>query len=418
MSLARHLITHAVQGGRLPDALDAGVTTDWLTDPADRDVWQFLCEFQTRYGKAAGPQALAAEYPTYKLADTPEPLDFVLDRLRDQRKTALLEMALLRASHAFAAADNATVERELAAVLRDIEAQIPATSDVDLSITGPARVTRYRERAARDGGLVGIPTGFDAMDAATGGFRDGQLISLLGPPKAGKSTFMQWSSLAAWRAPRRPMYVTFEMPRPELEERLDALEAGVSSTELRDGTLSPLELDKVERTTRRMELRPQYWLTEDSASTMTVSGLVAKATRLRAQILFVDGVYMMQDELGGKPGEWLALGHIMSSLKQAAKALQIPIVVSTQVRESKMHGGKITSASIGYSPAFAEYSDVLLAVQPTRDHNIVKMVNLPGRSVAPFEFWMERDWASGRMYEHATDPLGEVDDDDQDDDRF
>lgn len=410
MDIARHLITQSVQAGHLSAALDAGIKPDWITDPSAREVWEFLLEFQSRYGKAAGPEALAAEYPNYKLIETPEPVDYVLDRLRHLRKTSLLEMALLRASHAFASLDNEAVERELVGVLREIEAQVPTTVDVDLTVTGAARMARYRKRAERDGGLTGIPTGFDALDHATGGFRPGQLICLVGPPKAGKSTYLQWSSLAAWRAPNRTMFVSFEMTSAELEERLDALEAQVSATGLRDGLLSIPDMQKVERSTRHMELRPQYWLTEDASSTSTVTSLIAKAERLRPQALYVDGVYLMSDDQGEQQGSWQALAHITRSLKQAAKALKIPVIISTQVRLTKMTGGEITAASIGYGPSFAEDCDILLAVQPTKDHDITKMKNLPGRAVGPFEFWMKRDWNSGKMTELTYDPHGEVSD--------
>ncbi|TKK84677.1 hypothetical protein FDA94_29120 [Herbidospora galbida] len=416
MDLPRHLITQIVTGGDLSQALDAGVTSEWLADPKALQVWQFLTEFQIRHGKAPTTEALKAEFPTYKLAKQPEPLDYVLDKLREQRKMSILEAALGRATQRFTTGDPEATARELAAALAELEAEVPSTVDVDITTTALKRAAAYRERAGQELRMHGIPTGFDAVDQLTGGWRPGWLVALVGPPKAGKSTYLLLSSLAAWSAPKRPMFVTFEMTAREMEERLDALESKVSPNGLRDGTLTKADLDRVEKRLRSMELRPSYWLTEDASSASTVSQIVAKAQRLKPDILFIDGVYLMSDDHGEKPGDWKAIANITRGLKRAAKSLGIPIIISTQVRLSKIHGGEITAASIGYGPSFAEDADLIIAAQPTSDHDITKMKSLVGRTVAPFEFWIRRDWDHGTMTELAYDPFGDTDDLGDDDD--
>ncbi|MEU4534302.1 DnaB-like helicase C-terminal domain-containing protein [Streptosporangium sp. NPDC023825] len=420
MDYPRHLISHTVTSSDLRPATDAGLRADWITDPESARVWRYLLEFQASYGQVPSAAVLAAEYPTYKLLADTEPIGYVIDQLRDARAMAMLEAALDQAVGDFERGDVRGVRASLSGVLTELATEMPVSRDVDITQTGAARMERYRDLAKRDGKLVGIPTGFAALDAATGGFRKQQLIVLVGPPKAGKSTALLWFALAAHAAVKSPFTLGFEMSNDEVEERLDALRAQVSATKLRDGNLSEAELRRVEKATRQMELMTPWWLSSDIHSATTVSGVSAKIQALKPDIAFIDGIYMMQDDHGEKPGSPQALTNISRAFKRLAQAADIPTVVTSQVLLSKMQGGQVELGSIGYTSALGQDADLVIAVEPTQQHDIFKIKLLAGRNVAPFAFFVRRDWAGGVITELDHDPFGEDDfgDDDFDDDRF
>src|SRR5690606_13779274 len=121
---------------------------------------------------------------------------------------------------------------------------------------------------------------------------------------------------------------------------------GVSASRLRDGTLPPKYLSRVEAAARRMELMRPFWLSTDSLASCTVSGLAAKAKKLRPDILFVDGMYLMQDDLGEPPNSTLGLAHISRDLKRLAQNLNIPVVGTHQILESKQVNGRSQLSSL------------------------------------------------------------------------
>src|SRR5690606_3670771 len=254
--------------------------------------------------------ALSWEFPNYTLTDSAEPLPYLLDRLKDRWVVGVYDLALNEAVSHLQANRLDAVHKSLSGALSTIQGQSTPMLDVDVTLTAAQRMDRYRSLASRDNGLVGITTGFWALDEVCGGLRPGQFVIIGGPPKAGKSTVLLWMAMSAHQVAKVPMFVGFEMSVEEQEERIDSIRAGVSASRLRDGTLPPKYLSRVEAAARRMELMRPFWLSTDSLASCTVSGLAAKAKKLRPDILFVDGMYLMQDDLGEPPNSTLGLAHI------------------------------------------------------------------------------------------------------------
>jgi len=415
VDLARHLISHVVLNGDLVKVLDAGVRPDWLIDPVGRSVWRFITDYYKDFRSVPSQEVLASEFPTYRLVE-PAPIDYVLDRLRQARTQAILNQGVYEAMDLLDQGDLESVVTVLNSTLAKLTYEIPKGNDVDITVTGPERLARYRELAERDGSLIGIPTGFWTLDEVTGGFRPGQLIIFTGPPKAGKSLYLLWSAIAAWYAARKVLYIGFEMSNEEQEERLDALIANIDLAALRDGRLTKQDFDKLEQATRSMKLRPNFWLSQEP--TLTVSEVCAKIEKYEPNACYIDGIYFMQDEYGEKPGSWQAYTNISRGLKQATKKLEIPIICTTQSKISKMLGGKLSLGSIGYSGSFGEDADLLIGLEPTVKPNITHVVRLAGRACGPFEFWVSRDFQNGTITELTTDPFGDSDAFAEDGDEF
>ena len=64
---------------------------------------------------------------------------------------------------------------------------LSGTSDLDLTDEKNKFWEEYEFRK-NNPGLLGIPTGFPTIDTVTGGLQRGQLITIVAPPKTGKTT--------------------------------------------------------------------------------------------------------------------------------------------------------------------------------------------------------------------------------------
>ena len=137
-------------------------------------------------------------------------------------------------------------------------------------------------------------------------------------------------------------------------------------------------------------------MTEDSTSLTTVSAIAGKIQQYRPGILFVDGVYLMDDEHGEPKGSSQALTNITRSLKRLAQRFDIPIVGTTQVLSWKLGNKKsrqVTADSIGYSSSFVQDSDLVLGVEsdPDIDNQSIIRVIL-ARTAPKGEVRIKWDW--------------------------
>jgi replicative DNA helicase len=288
--------------------------------------------------------------------------------------------------------------------------------DVDIMHDWEKRFANYVEMQNTPNAIKGIPTGFVGLDRITAGLRPQQLITFVGEAKKGKSLISLIMANAAHAHGKTPMFVSFEMSIEEQQARYDALISGVAHTKILRGNLLPQELDKIKKAlTIRKNMHP-FLMSEDTSSLTTVSALAGKLQQYRPHLLFVDGVYLMDDDLGEPKGSPQALTNITRSLKRLAQQFDIPVIGTTQVLSWKLGNRKtrqITADSIGYTSSFAQDSDLVIGVESdpdVPDQAILRVVL--ARTAPRGEVYIKWDWSNMDFTE-----VGE-DDDDNDSDNW
>ena len=125
---------------------------------------------------------------------------------------------------------------------------MPEGKDVDYFTMFQENTLERLIDRANNPGLRGVgETGFDILDTITGGYQDGQLISIVAVPKTGKSTLALYSALHVRSVGRRAMFFTFEMSAAEQEDRLVSMVSGVDYNAILDGTITQREIDIIAR---------------------------------------------------------------------------------------------------------------------------------------------------------------------------
>lgn len=402
----RLLVSRVIQDKDLTDVADAGITAEFFGDPDNKAVFKAILRHKATYGEIPSLATIKTDFPTYKFLKVEDSMLVLTDRLREQHTLYLLEQGLADSVDAHEEGNALAAVAALHKTLADIASAVPNARDTDLTETGQARLARYLTLKDLPNGLRGIPTGFNTIDRATQGLQKEQLVTFVGPPKAGKSTLLLLAAMAAHLHGERPLFIGFEMSNEEQEERFDAIRAGISHARLRNGTLKKSEWDKLERALRELAAMPSFFLSSDSMNATTLTGVQSKIDHIQPTIVFLDGIYMMQDELGEAQGSSQALTNLTRGFKRMAKNLRLPIVISTQVLEWKMNKKKgITSDSIGYSSSFAQDSDVILGVESTDDANINKIKVVLARNCPPLETYCQWDWETGKFEELNEDPF-------------
>jgi replicative DNA helicase len=251
--------------------------------------------------------------------------------------------------------------------------------------------------------LLGIATGFKTIDQATAGLQPGQLITIIAPPKTGKSVLALQVAVNVHNDGYVPLFQSFEMNNIEQQHRHDAMRAHIAHSRLIRGGLTKEEETRYKKTLEDMESMHKFYLT-DAVSAMTVTGLSAKIDKLRPDIAFVDGVYLMLDEITGEQNSPQALTNITRGLKQLAMAKKIPIVISTQVLLWKMKKRQVSADAIGYSSSFYQDSDVILGLQKQdeEDDTSRELRIVASRNCGPASSDLLWDWEEGKFEEYGS----------------
>jgi len=409
VDVERNLISKAVREQDLKPLFEAKITVDFFQDEEHRKVFLWVGEYYARYGECPTSKALKQEFASYSLIDTSEPYAYYLDEMRDRRKHALMTETLQASAQAVQAGETDEAVKHLTDGLLKIGTEVSVLRDTNLVETGETRLERYR--IMRDNpGLHGIPTGFPSIDLATGGLQNEQLITLVGLPKAGKSTIALAIAVHAHTQGKSVLFVGFEMSNDEQEARHDGMRAGINYQRLIHGKMTPRDERALEKAYKLQESLPPFVLSSDIQSATTVSGLAAKAEEYQPDLIVVDGAYLMESEIPGvEPGSPQALTSITRSLKRMAQRIQRPVLITTQGlswKHSKKRG--ITADTIGYSSSFAQDSDVILGVESMAPEmmNVAKL-NIVAARAAPsgHSFFIRFDWETGSFDESEEDEM-------------
>jgi replicative DNA helicase len=398
------LLSRAIRTRDISSMLEAGVNDDWFFVEENRAVWRFIRQHWTRYQEVPTGVTVLDNFPTYRLLAVDDSLEYLLDQLIEYRKRQSTISVVQDASEAIASGDhNAAIAVLGQGVAKLLDEGARETTDIDLTDNATQRFEEYLNVKTRPNGLLGIATGFKTIDQATAGLQPGQLITIIAPPKTGKSVLALQVAVNVHKDGFVPLFQSFEMNNIEQQHRHDAMRAHIAHSRLIRGGLNKDEETRYMQVLEEMETMHKFYLT-DAVSAMTVTGLSAKIDKLRPDIVFVDGVYLMVDEITGEQNSPQALTNITRGLKQLAMAKKIPIVISTQVLLWKMKKKQVSADAIGYSSSFYQDSDVILGLQKQdeEDDTSRELRIVASRNCGPASSDLLWDWEEGKFEEYGS----------------
>lgn len=398
------LLSRAIRTRDITPLLEAGVTDDWFFVDENRQVWRFLRQHWTKYQEVPTSVTVVDNFPTYRLLAVDDTLEYLVDQLVEYRKRQHAITVIQDASEAIAGGDhNVAISVLSQGVAKLIDEGARESNDIDLTREATKRFEEYTHIKTRPNGLIGFATGFKTIDEATAGLQPGQLITIIAPPKTGKSVLAMQMAVNVHRDGFVPMFQSFEMTNLEQQQRHDSMRSRIAHSRLIRGALTPAEEARYMDELKAMEAMHKFYLT-DSVSAMTVTGLAAKIDKIRPDIAFVDGVYLMTDEVTGESNSPQALTNITRNLKHLAMAKKIPIVISTQVLLWKMKKRQVSADAIGYSSSFYQDSDVILGLQKQdeEDDTSRELRIVASRNCGPATSDLLWDWEAGKFEEYGS----------------
>lgn len=253
--------------------------------------------------------------------------------------TTLVGEAYDPTSDAFELLDKA--ESEIFQI-SDTQMRRPAASMSDVIKTTLQQLEAIH---GQEGGITGVPSGFNRLDEYTSGWQRSDLIIVAARPSMGKTAFALTCARNAALHPQHPAGVaifSLEMGAEQLAQRLLTSEARIDAQAARTGRMKDRDWQALARAAGRLSAAPIYI---DDTPGLSVLELRAKCRRLKAEhdigLVVVDYLQLMQGTTNNRQANReQEIAHISRSLKSLAKELDVPVVALSQLsRAVESRGG-------------------------------------------------------------------------------
>lgn len=241
------------------------------------------------------------------------------------------------------------IEQQLWEVTHDTK----QTSYVNAGELAHATLTEMSALLASGQSILGITTGYEALDAVTTGYHAGDLVMIAARPGMGKSSFLTSSLLRATRIPSdgslpEAAYLhSLEMPKDQVALRLACSFAGIEFQKIRLNKLQHHEWNKLFDACKALMKQPIY---VDDKPAITVAELRSNVRKIKREIelgriiakrlklVAVDYLQLMRGEQG--QGREREISSISQGLKALAKTENVCAIALAQLnRGVERRGG-------------------------------------------------------------------------------
>ena len=188
------------------------------------------------------------------------------------------------------------------------------------------------DRRLKEGGATGTPTGFTDLDTLTGGMHGGELIILAARPSMGKTALAtNIADHAAVEVGTTTLFVSLEMARLELAQRMLCARGHINGNKFRSGYLSAEDRDKLMETSSKLSQSPLYI---DDTPSRTITEIAACARRLRRKqnlgLIIIDYLQLIEPDNSKDPRQE-QVAKIARRLKGLARELKVPLLCLAQL---------------------------------------------------------------------------------------
>lgn len=269
-------------------------------------------------------------------------------------------MALDRARAALVAGDRDSAFTELLG-LREMTGEereepielVPSANLGDIIRQG--RPTSFRDAP--------IPLGLDLIDEGLeGGVQRGDLAIIAGPTNLGKSMFMCHLASAAYKSNRRVLYMTYELSRRQIGERILMALFEKPKQELNPDTIADALMTRRER-----------WGVTDRGSVLIEEGMRTVADlRHRLEEVDVDLVLLdSADDISPRQSYsnlYLSQGEVYSDiLLDICHGMNLPVWTSVQLNRDAVERARVNMRHIGDSFKKLQRSTLCIGMSQSRE---------------------------------------------------
>lgn len=293
------------------------------------DVWQFMKEYYTKYRAVPGAEILEENFKYFDKIEVPGETVYYMDQLRGEYLNNRLEQITLKLrDNVGKIAPDDVIDKSITSLLK-LKSVSVVSKDIDITDTDAAaeRYAETRRKALERGGVPGIPTGVDFIDATyTSGLAGGDLVVVLGWTGMGKSLLTTMLACNAFYYGYRPMIISLEMSVEKVQDRAYTM-MGNGLFKNSDLAVGDINEDDFRTWSSNMNKGKGFTVvSNDGVNEVTPTMVQAKIDKYKPDIVILDYAQLMSDN--NNSGDMTARMRNMSrEFKALAVANDIPIIL-------------------------------------------------------------------------------------------
>lgn len=371
------------------------------------DVWQFIKDYYYKYRSVVPADIVKENFPDTQFVETSGNVKHYLDQLRAEYQATMLKRILYGAGEDMKNFPIEDIINVASSKLSDLASL--SNSIRDLDITDAAKAHEHYEEKRRlmeeNGGVMGIRTGFDSIDANyPTGMAPGQYMVILSRTGQGKSWFALQIAINAWRQGKKVLYVSLEMPPESVRDR--------AYTFMSKGMFGMSDLARAQMDMEAIKLWTKESFSSDGSFVVTASDgmgdfspshLQAKIDQYAPDIVIVDYLQLMADRRNSS-GSTERVRNTSKEVKSLAMTNGIPIVMvaAASVNETKEYNSPPQIYENAESKQAVFDVDLCLALISHKQNDgtlLMEMCCRKNRHGPDFNFLINLDIAGGTMEE-------------------
>ncbi len=226
-------------------------------------------------------------------------------------------------------------------------------------------LARIDARMKNDHAFGGLETGFEDFDEMTGGLHANELLILAARPSMGKTAMaLNMVENIAVNSQHPTLFVSLEMSKLELGDRLLCSRAKVNGHRLRNGHISKEESQLLIRTANEVSTAPLYI---DDTPGRTMTEIAAAARRLKRRhglsLIVIDYLQLIEPDNSSDPRQE-QVSKIARRLKGLAREIEVPVLCLAQLNRQveATRDNKPALSHLRESGAIEQDADVVMFV--------------------------------------------------------
>ena len=226
-------------------------------------------------------------------------------------------------------------------------------------------LTRIDARMKHENPIGGIATGFSDFDTAVGGLHDSELIILAARPSMGKTALaLNIAEHVAVELGLTTLFVSLEMSRMELADRLLCARAKINMQSLRNGSITTEDRHRLVAKSAELSQAP---LLVDDTPVRSMTEIAAEARRLKRKehlrLVVIDYLQLIEPDNARDPRQE-QVAKIARRLKGLARELKLPVLCLAQLnRQAEVtRDNKPRLSHLRESGAIEQDADVVMFI--------------------------------------------------------
>jgi len=381
------LISNIIRDGDLSSLRRSGFNAAYLQTEEAREMYRWLtAAFSDPRAPGVVPslERVRRVFPEFDYHPSRDPIEALMKEVIDNNVKAEIRTLVEEVDSLLDEGEDPQVI--LGAYLPQLrELGLQGSSSKHLMMSTAAKLLREDyDRMQEAGGITGIPFPWAPLNKATAGMQNEDFIVIYARPKQMKTWVALAIAVYAYMAGYRVLVYSKEMADKILVRRAAAIIAEVDYEEVKSGTLSAQDERRFFDTLEGLEdweksgareggkKAAMTFLSDRKLSSgskgATVDLISAEAERFGADLIIVDGFYLMRDgRTNQRSREWKQISNISSDLKAMAQALQVPVVGTTQANRGASKTMGDDTDEVGYADAIGQDTDLLMRVFKARN---------------------------------------------------